>query len=595
MADYIYMLESRLSPDQLKAVTLVQELARQQSINVYLTGGALRDIVGGGTIRDLDFTVQGNPFKFQKDLEQAGAKVRGSDDDRKSLSLLFPGTVRAEIHMARSEVFPKPGKPQISPGTIIDDLRRRDFSVNAMGLSLNPGSRGLLLDPSNGIADIEAKLLRILHNYSFFEEPSRLLRATRFTARFHWEMEERTKARYEAAKENNYIESISDYARGYEIEQIAYEDDPLHVMKALERENWMKWLHPHWSSAKVDTAGLAALLKTEQTMRELGYVVDSGPVRMHYLTDKLSEREQGELQKLIPHKEFNSAWRNLESEAKDLAKRLGGKEAATPSRTWDLLSNSRPETILFLEGTSRQQGVTQKLRNFLTKWREVKKRLPFPEMAELRITPELPAYPKLAEEAFRLMLDGKLRSHNEIIKFLKPYEPPPPPPPPPPRRGRAKVEAAAKAVAGAAQASAAAGAAGAAGTKPAAAVAGAKRKAGKTDKLVQQVVGQIPAALQKGAAGKAVPAAPGKPAPAPVPVKSAPAASKTVSPKPVQSAPAKAATKPSAAPAAKSPSKKAPAPAPKKAAPTKPVAKKSAPPKKAPPKAKPAKKAGGRR
>src|SRR5207248_9297516 len=121
MADYIYMIETRLSPDQLKAVSLVQDLARQQNINVYLTGGTMSDIVSGFAIRDLDFTVQGNPFKFQKDLEHGGAKMRGGDDDRKSLSLLFPGTVRAEIHMARSEVYPKPGKPQISPGTIIED------------------------------------------------------------------------------------------------------------------------------------------------------------------------------------------------------------------------------------------------------------------------------------------------------------------------------------------------------------------------------------------------------------------------------------------------------------------------------------------
>ena len=566
MADYIYMLETRLSPDQLKAVSLVQELALRHTMNVYLTGGAMRDIVSGFSIRDLDFTVQGNPFKFQKDLEQAGVKIRGTDDDRKSLSLLFPGTVRAEIHMARSEVFPKPGKPQISPGTIIEDLRRRDFTVNAIALSLNPGSRGLLLDPSNGIADIEAKVLRILHNYSFFEEPSRLIRATRFMARFHWEMEERTRARYDAAKENNYIESISDYARGYEIEQVAYEDDPLHVMKAFEREGWMKSLHPHWTSAKVDTSGLSALLKTEQQMRELGYVVDAGPVRMYFLTDKLNERESGELQKLIPHKEFNAAWRNLESEAKELAKRLTSKEAATPSRTWDLLSKSRPETILFLENTSRQQAVTQKLRNFLGKWRELKKRLPFPEMAELRITPDLPVYPKLAEEAFRLMLDGKLRSHNEIIKFLKPYEPPPPPPPPPVRRGRAKAEAAAKGTpAAAAQAAATAASAAAAG----------KKKGAKAEKAASPVAAQT-AAQQKGAA-------PGKPAPA-AQAKAAPTTAKAP-----QAVTAKAAPKS----AAKAPAKKTHAPAEKTVPAKKPAAKKTAPLKK--PKVKPAKKAGKKR
>ena len=559
MADYIYMLETRLSPDQLKAVSLVQDLARQQNMNVYLTGGAMRDIVSGFAIRDLDFTVQGNPFKFQKDLERAGVQIRGSDDDRKSLSLLFPGTVRAEIHMARSEVFPKPGKPLIAPGTITEDLRRRDFTVNAIALSLNPGSRGLLLDPSNGIADIEAKLLRILHNYSFLEEPSRLVRATRFLARFHWEMEERTRARYEAAKENNYIENISDYSRGYEIEQIAYEDDPLHVMKALEREGWMKAVHPHWTSAKVDTAGLAALLKTEQQMRELGYVVDSGPVRMYYLTDRLNERERGELQKLIPHKEFVTAWRNLENESKDLAKRLSGKEAATPSRTWDLLSHSRPETILFLEGTSRQQAVTQKIRNFLGKWREIKKRLPFPEMAELRITTDLPIYPKLAEEAFRLMLDGKLRSHNEIIRFLKPHEPPPPPPPPPPtRRGRAgKIEMAGKGTPTAARPGAAA---------PSMAPTGGKKKgAVKPEKLVPQGVPQIPAALSKGAAASKPPSS--------VPPAPAKAVPPTLGKKVV--AAAQAAPRPEAKPPAmkSAPAKKAPKAPDKKSAAAKPHSK----------------------
>src|SRR5438034_4950234 len=116
MADYIYTMEIRLTPDQLKGVTLVQDVARAAGMNLYLTGGAMRDIISGFTIRDLDFTVQGNALKLQKDLERAGATIRGSDDDLKTLSLLFPGTVRAEIHMARSEAYSKPGKPQIASG-----------------------------------------------------------------------------------------------------------------------------------------------------------------------------------------------------------------------------------------------------------------------------------------------------------------------------------------------------------------------------------------------------------------------------------------------------------------------------------------------
>jgi len=95
MADYIYTLEIRLTPDQQRAVTLVQDVARAAGMNVYLTGGAVRDIISGFTIRDLDFTVQGNPLKLQKELEKGGAAVQGSDDDFKSLYLTFPGSVRA--------------------------------------------------------------------------------------------------------------------------------------------------------------------------------------------------------------------------------------------------------------------------------------------------------------------------------------------------------------------------------------------------------------------------------------------------------------------------------------------------------------------
>ena len=99
--------------------------------------------------------------------------------------------------------------------------------------------------------------------------------------------------------------------------------------------------------------------------------------------------------------------------------------------------------ILFLAVTARQQTVAQKIKNFLTKWRQVQQRIPLPEMTELRITPPLPEYPKIARDVFMLLLDGKLRSRTETLKFLKPFAPPPPPPPPPPRRGRGPKAAAA--------------------------------------------------------------------------------------------------------------------------------------------------------
>ncbi|HJW99487.1 MAG TPA: hypothetical protein VJ453_04975, partial [Terriglobales bacterium] len=446
MADYIYMMESRLSPAQLQVVGQVQDIARAHEMNVYLTGGAVRDIISGFPIRDLDFTVQGNIQKLQKDLQKIGAIIQGSDEGFRILYVLFQNHVRAEIASARSESYPKPGKPEVTFETINEDLRRRDFTVNAMGLSLNPGSRGLLMDPFNGVADLEAKHLRILQNYAFLEEPSRMLRAVRLMTRFHWTLEERTQARFDAAKEGNYLENISNRAIGYEIEQIAHEDDPVAVMKAFEKEGWMKILFPAWTTAKVDTAGLAALQKTRQQLTDIGVQSDPAAARMYFLTRKMSEKDVHAIQKLLPREHFVEQWRNIEDDAKNLAKQLLSKEYAAPSATWKLLMSTRPELILFLDITTRHSAVEQKIKSFLTKWPQYRQKMPLQKMVEMRITPELPVYQKLLDEMFLMMLDGKLRTEAEIVKYLEPHSPPlPVAPPTPTRRGRGKKKAAAAA------------------------------------------------------------------------------------------------------------------------------------------------------
>ena len=539
MADFIYLMETRLSPDQQRAMALVTEVARAHEMNVYLTGGAVRDIISGFPIRDLDFSVQGNALKLQKDFEKAGAITEAVDETTRTIMLLLMGNVRAEVTSTRSERYEKPGKPaEITPGTIYDDMRRRDFTVNAMALSLNPGSRGLLTDPFNGVADIEGKVLRILHNYAFYEEPSRLIRATRLATRFHWALEERTQARYAAAKENNYIENMSDRALSHEVEQLAHEDNPIETLKALDKEGWLKVLVPHLTLAKIDSSGLAHMFKVKQQLQDLGLNPDASPIAMNFLTRRLGEKEVSAIQRQLVNKGFVERWRNLENDAKDFAKRLIAKDLALPSATWKFLMNSRPETVLYAAITSRASAVEQKLKNFLTKWPLLRQKLPFPEMPELRITPEHPEYKKILDQAFLLLMDGKLRSHNEIVKFLTPFSPPEPPPPPPPiRRGRAaKKEVSA----------------GAPGE-----LAGPKKR------------GRKPKSALAG-----VPPAPGAPAPAQAPLAAKGAPGKAVP------APGKAGAPPAGAAAVKpaiAVPKTKPAPAPSKPAKAKPAAKKPAP------------------
>jgi tRNA nucleotidyltransferase/poly(A) polymerase len=549
MPDYIYSMETRLTPEQQRGVNLVQDIAKHAGLNLYLTGGTIRDLVTGFPIRDIDLSLQGNPLKLQKELEKAGISVEGVEEDLRTLHLLLPGNVRAELNQTRAEVYDKPGKsPTITPATINEDLRRRDFTVNAMALSLNPGSRGLLLDPFNGVADIEAKVLRVLHNYAFLEDPIRVVRATRLMARFQWPLEERTQARYNAAKENNYIEFVNKRSIGAELEQLAHEDNPIDVMRALEREGWLKVLQSHLTVAKAEASDLGQAVKLRQQLNDLGYSVETGPMAMYFLTKKMGDKDVAEIQRMIPRRDFLNKWKHLEHDAQELAKKLNGKEGTTNSGAWKLLSATAPERILFLSLTTKQSSVDQKIKNFLTKWRQVREKLPFPEMAELRITPQLPEWPKILDEAFLLLLDGKLRSHNEIVNFLKPYEPPPPPPPPPTRRGRGKAAAAAEAAPAATAASSPA-APGKRGRKP----KGSAPAAARSQPPAAQPVVTQPAAPAKAAtaAKKTVPAKAAKPA-----KKAEPTSAKRVPKKPAARKPAATKSAHTKKTAAKKPAKK---------------------------------------
>jgi len=127
MADYIYLLQSRLPADQQKNIETVVSAARAHGLQLYLTGGAVRDVLCGANIRDVDFTVQGHPQRLLRDLEKAGAMIEHDDEELRVLDLMMPGGMRCQIAAARNEVYEKPGRaPEITFTTIHEDLRRRE-------------------------------------------------------------------------------------------------------------------------------------------------------------------------------------------------------------------------------------------------------------------------------------------------------------------------------------------------------------------------------------------------------------------------------------------------------------------------------------
>ena len=438
MPDYIYLMENRLSADQQSALRHVREDAREAGTILFLTGDAVRDLTSGHAVRDLEVSLHGNALKFKKTMVKLGAKVWGEDEDSRALYLCFHGTVRLDLVSTHRVEYPKPGKTIYHPASIQEDLRRRDFTVNAMAISLNEGSFGLLMDPMNGAADIETRTLRLVSNYGFLEEPSLLVRATRYMARLGWEMDPRTRARYLNAREEGVIERLSTQARKRELEQIGHEEEGLKVLQALETEGWMKVLFPVWTSYKADEAGLTALHDLAVELLLQGVHADMSAAQMRLLTARLSGREVSALKKQMLRPGFVDEWSDLDSLAAGFAKVLLSKQNATPSACFKLFTSYDPEAILWLGFTSKDEAVKERFNLFLKVWPEARQRIPYTLMQEMRITAELPSYGEIVQTVFLQLIDGKLTTPEEARAFLEPYSPPAPPPQVVIKRPRAK-------------------------------------------------------------------------------------------------------------------------------------------------------------
>jgi tRNA nucleotidyltransferase/poly(A) polymerase len=568
MADYNYLLQTRLTAAQLSALEHVRNAARARSMTVFLVGGAVRDLTTGAPIRDLDFAVQGNATKLKKDLEKAGGTLVGENETTQALYFTFPGGVRLEVGATLSVSYPKPGKPVYKPATILEDLRRRDFTANAMAISLNEGSFGLLMDPLNGIGDLENRELRLVSNYGFIEDPALMIRATRFGARLGWQMEEKTAQRYETGKTENYIAALNPVVRNYELEEIFHEEDPLRVLRRLESEGWAKVLFPAWTSKHANETELNRLRDTVGQLEAMNIHPDPSAAYFPLLTAKLAPKDIATLKKSFARPGFADQIAKLEPATKAFAALFTGKAAAAPSETWKLLYASEPEPVLWLAHTGKTAPIQNKFKAFFNDWSQARTKVPYQLMQEMRIVPELPVYQELLDKLFFAIMDNKLDTPEATRAFLEPYSPPAPPPPVNLRRRAVKRETKpAKRSKKAIAASLEADLSGNAEAAAAVPVAEAPAKAAPAPKATKAI------ALAK----------PEKPAPAPKPVKVA--AKAIVKPVPVKAVPRKA-TKPAAKAAPKPPARKATAkPVAKKAA--KPVAQKAAKPapRKAPAKA----------
>lgn len=433
MSDYMFMLDSHLNSEQSKVLAQVRDQATAASLNLFLTGGAMRDMLGGFPIRDLDFTVEGNALRFAKCLAaEAGAEILHVDETKKSVEMRFPGRVTVEIAMARQERYPRPGaKPIIQPSTIHEDLRCRDFTVNSIGLSLSKASYGLLLDPANGLADIERRELQAVTNYALYDDPSRLLRLLRLKARLSYQIAERTLSQYRNVREAQLEAKIPAPALEKELRQIASEPAALEILQLLDQEKLLTLFAPELTGSKLNVTGFQKLHKAQQLMpfgEDLR--VDDFTLFLNVLVEKLSPKERNQLLAAtgIGKRELEAASK-IEINAKKLERALSSAKLQKPSALYSTLTKVPGEEVLFLLMRSNQRIVVDRLRNYLQKYLPAAQEITDAVVQEHGGKPGTPKYAKIKSELVATRLDSRPRK-------VVPVEAPPAPPPvsAPPRR-----------------------------------------------------------------------------------------------------------------------------------------------------------------
>lgn len=420
MPDYMYLLESRLSPEQRAVMERVQELSRAQEVNIYLTGGAVRDLISGMPIRDLDFTVEGNPMKMVRELEKGGAKVLWESEKIRHYEMIFAGEVDGSVSAAREDYYERPGvKPEYRFTSVMEDLRRRDFGINAIAISLNTQSRGLLLDPMNGLADLEKQEVRALSIHAFTNQPIRLLRTLRYSARMGFKMDPRTQEWFDLAMERGLNKNIGGYEVGHEVRALAREDNPVATLKLWEQYDLLLLIHPSLQKRKPDYDSLNKLGRARGNLLSAGLRPRLHVAVIYYTLGKLKDREASSA---LKHLEFRAAEieeiDQLVPRAQQEVKVLKGRKTASSKEAFTYLVAMPPEMMAFIEVEMPNSQVMAKFRNYLQKWRPLHMSLPLGELEALGV-PRGPKFDKIIDQFFDMSLRGKGKTPEDRTKILK--------------------------------------------------------------------------------------------------------------------------------------------------------------------------------
>ena len=377
-----------------------------------LVGGAARDLMLGREPRELDVVVAGEAAAFASELAaRSGADAaRVTIHGRFGTAVVEWGAARVDIAERRAESYPRPGAlPEVRPGSIGEDLRRRDFTVNAIAIPLTASHRGDLHAAKHALEDLAAGRLRVLHERSFIDDPTRLLRMARYCARLGFAPEPHTGELAAAALADGALTSVSRARVGAELRLALGEADPVRALAALSELGVIAAIDPRLgfepqlarrALARLPPDGHPDLLLLALLLLPLS--LDSGrdlePV-MFDLLDGL-EFTGGERERAI-----SSAVR-----APALSREL--RAARLPSEVAEAAASSTLEAVALADSLDGANGGQGGIGEWLTSWRHVRLEI----SGEDLLAAGVPAGPEIGRRlaaTLRRKLDGELQPGRE--------------------------------------------------------------------------------------------------------------------------------------------------------------------------------------
>jgi tRNA nucleotidyltransferase (CCA-adding enzyme) len=402
-------------------------------VPVFAVGGFVRDLLRPGGLGcagpDLDLVVEGDAVAFARRLaEEIGghlvvhagfgtASIEGGLGSGHGESAGAP-LGRVDVATSRRERYEAPGAlPLVSPAPLVEDLRRRDFSVNAMAISLAPSAFGRLLDPLGGEQDVRARRLRALHPLSFVEDPTRIFRAARYAARLGFTMEADSLRALRLGVSVGRYPALSGERLAAELHLVAGEPEAGKALKLLLRWKALRLWNHGYRSVSATARRLAAASRFLAWARANGIGVDPSEVYLlALLVDQGAATKASVLDRLALRGEaFDRLWAGLA--AGPLASGIGRERRA--SRLADMLGN-QPSTVLATTWILGGARARRRVEWFLAKGRAVRPLLRGQDVIALGVPPG-PRVGECLAALRRGRLDGRLVTVAQERRFVKEY------------------------------------------------------------------------------------------------------------------------------------------------------------------------------